>query len=83
MTEGTPIDVEKVRSIGIVSQRTRDRVSEGRAHPETGKPFKATTDELGATVTEHSTTGRTPGVSDRQDVQVRPKAVHLEIGVNG
>jgi hypothetical protein len=79
----TPIDREKLLSLGIISKRTRDKIHEGRAHPETGKPFKAVTDELGATVTEHSAEGRAPGVSGRQDVNVRPKAVHLEMGVNG
>lgn len=80
---GTPIDREKLLSLGVISRRTGNKVREGREHPETGRPYKATTDELGATVTEHSTAGRAPGVSDRQDVNVRPKAVHLKIGVNG
>ena len=80
---GTPIDREKMRSIGVISKRTKPRVREGREHPETGRPFKSTTDELNNTVTEHSTAGRAPGVSDRQDVNVRPKPVHLKIGVDG
>lgn len=80
---GTPIDREKMRSIGVISKRTRPDVVEGREHPETGRPFKAVTDELNNTVTEHSAPGAAPGVSDRQDVNVRPKAVHMEIGVNG
>ena len=79
----TPIDRDKLKTVGVISRRTKPRVREGREHPETGRPFKATTDELNNTVTEHSTEGRAPGVSDRQDVIVRPKAVHLEIGVNG
>jgi hypothetical protein len=79
----TPIDVEKMRSIGVISKRTRPTVREGREHPETGRPFKEVTDELNNTVTEHSTAGGAPGVSDRQDVNVRPKTVHTKIGVNG
>lgn len=79
---GTPIDREKMLSVGIISQRTRDRVTEGREHPDSGRPYKATTDEAGNTVTEHSAPGAAPGVSDRQDVQVRPKAVHLTIGTS-
>ena len=75
----TPIDRDKLRSIGVISRRTGSRVTEGRQHPETGKPYKATTDELGGTVTEHST-GRAPGVSHRQDANVRPQLVRAQIG---
>lgn len=50
---GTPIDVEKLRSLQIGS-RTRETVLEGRQHPETGRPWKSTTTEAG-TVTEHAT----------------------------
>jgi hypothetical protein len=61
---------ERMRSIGYLSRgRTRPRVVEGREHPETGVPFKATTDELNNTVTEHATK------DDRQDVLVRPQTV--------
>jgi len=74
---------DKARTIGVISKRTRPQVVEGRQHPESGQPFKAVTDELGNTVTEHSAAGAAPGVSDRQDVNVHPKAVTLELGVNG
>jgi hypothetical protein len=80
---GTPIDRDKLRSIGVISQRTKERVREGKAHPDSGRPYKATTDEVGNTVTEHSAPGRAPGVSDRQDVNVRPAVVRMQIGVNG
>lgn len=57
---------EKIRSIGFLrGGRTRARVSEGKQHPETGVPYKATTDEAGNTTTEHSTR------DDRVDVQIR------------
>lgn len=47
------------------------RVSEGRAHPETGVPYRSVTDELGATTTEHATR------DDRVDVQIR--APHVRV----
>jgi hypothetical protein len=66
---------ERMRSIGYLSGgRTRDRVAEGRAHPDSGEPFKAVTDELGHTVTEHGAAGT--GVSDRQDVHINAQTVH-------
>jgi hypothetical protein len=73
-TEGTPIDREKMLSIGVISKRTRPIVREGREHNDSGLPYKAVTDEGGNTVTEHSG-GRAPGVSIRQDVEVRPTMV--------
>jgi hypothetical protein len=82
MTGGTPIDRAKMASIGVISKRTRPKVVEGREHPDSGRPFKAVTDELG-TVTEHSAPGAAPGVSDRQDVNVTPKAITMKLGVNG
>ena len=60
---------DKVRSIGYLSRgRTRVHVRDGRAHPDSGKPFKAVKDELGNVVTEHGAAGA--GVSDRQDVHI-------------
>jgi hypothetical protein len=65
---------DKLLSIGVIGKRTRDTVVEGRTHPDSGLPFKAVTDgELNSTVTEHTTPGT--GVSNRQDVTVRPKTV--------
>lgn len=67
---------DKVRSIGVLSGgRTRNRVVEGR-RPEhdpgvdAGEKFKATTDELGNTVTESA---------NRQDVLIR--APHLKVSL--
>jgi hypothetical protein len=72
----TPIDLEKFRSIGVISKRTRPQVREGRR--DDGVRVKATTDELGNTVTEHAK-------GDRQDVHIRQpgviRAVATERGV--
>lgn len=73
-TEGTPIDIEKMRSIGVISKRTKPEIREGKNHPDSGLPYKATKDEQGTTVTEHGT--RKSGVSERQDVHVRPSIVN-------
>jgi hypothetical protein len=70
---GTPIDRAKLLSLVVGSRRHRTRVEEGRSHPETGLPFKATTDELGNTVTEHGRAGS--AVSERQDATMRPQTV--------
>jgi hypothetical protein len=70
--QGTPIDLEKLRSISIGS-RTRSVVREGRRAD--GVRTKATTDELGNTVTEHAVRG------DRVDVLIRPQTVTMQIGV--
>jgi hypothetical protein len=68
---GTPIDLEKLRSIGYLSRgRTQSRVREGR-RPD-GVRVKATTDELGNTVTEHA-------AGDRQDVHIRAEPIRAHI----
>lgn len=69
----TPIDLEKLRSLSVISRRTRSVVAEGREHPESGAAWKATTDELGNTVTEHDTS------DDRQDVLIRPDTVRRNL----
>ena len=71
---GTPIDRDKLLSVGVISKRTRPTVREGREHPETGRPWKSTTDEAG-TVTEHHTK------DDRVDVLVTPSTVNLHTQV--
>lgn len=71
--QGTPIDLEKMRSLSV-GQRTRNTVREGRRAD--GVRFKATTDELGHTVTEHAVKG------DRVDVTLRPQTVKLKIGAH-
>jgi len=68
---------ERMRSIGVISRRSRPVVREGREHPESGLPYKATTDELRATVTEHGAAGS--GVSARQDVLIRPKTIKYKL----
>ena len=76
MAEGTPIDLEKMRSIGYLGKgRTRNKVVEGRR--EDGVRTKATTDELGNTVTEHASK------DDRVDVMIRPKTIKTHIGAMG
>ena len=67
----TPVDLGKLRSVGFGS-RTRDQVREGRRAD--GVRFKATTDELNTTVTEHAK-------GDRQDVHLRPAKVTGQISV--
>jgi hypothetical protein len=67
---GTPIDIEKMRSIGYIGRRTRPQVVEGRRAD--GVRVKATTDELGNTTTEHAVKG------DRVDVLIRAPQVRLE-----
>lgn len=67
---GTPINLEKMRSIGVISRQTKNRVREGREHPDSGKPFKAVTDELGNTQTYHNT-----GDTERLDAHVRPQTI--------
>ena len=53
--QGTPIDLAKLRSLSVLSGgRTRDRVTEGRHHPESGAPWKSTENEVGI-ITEHAT----------------------------
>lgn len=61
---------EKVRSLGVLSGgRTRSaRVVEGRAHPETGVPYKTTITEAGRT-TEHATR------NDRVDAVATPQSI--------
>lgn len=72
---------EKIRSIGYLSRgRTRNRVREGRAHPESGEPYKTVTDELGHDVTEHGKAGS--GVSSRQDVNIHAEPIHLDLRAN-
>lgn len=59
--------LDKLKSIGTLSRRSKDRVSEGRR--DDGVRYKATTDEAGNTVTEHNTT------DDRVDVKIRPDTI--------
>lgn len=63
------VDLDRLRSIGFGS-RTRNTVREGRRAD--GVRWKATTDELRTTVTEHAK-------GDRQDVHLRPAQVTGQI----
>ena len=58
---------DKVRSLGVISKRSRPTVVEGRRAD--GVRTKATTDEAGNTVTEHASK------DDRVDVTVVPEKV--------
>jgi hypothetical protein len=61
---------DKLLSVGYLSRGlSRPRVEESR-RPD-GVRIKATTDELGNTVTEHAE-------GDRVDVMVRPQTVYME-----
>lgn len=73
-----PLDLDKLRSIGFLPRgRTMSRSRSGRAHPDSGRPYQVTRDENGHDVTEHGTRGS--GVSDRQDVTIRPETVHFDL----
>jgi len=63
---------DKALSIGVISRRSGEQVREYRDASD-GHRVKATTDELGNTVTEHNVRG------DRQDVTI--KAPTLRMGV--
>ena len=69
---GTPIDLDKLRSLAVLGKRSGNVVREGRRSD--GVRIKETTDELGNTVTEHAK-------GDRQDVTIRPSTINLKIGV--
>ena len=77
----SPADLEKLRSIGHVSRLTGSRSRSGREHPETGKPFKVTRDELGNDVTEHGKAGS--GLSDRHDVNIHAETLNVDLRMGG
>lgn len=66
---GTPIDLDKMRSLAVISRQTGSTVREG--HRPDGVRVKAVTDELGNTVTEHATR------DDRVDVHIRAPHVRM------
>jgi hypothetical protein len=75
------LDLDKLRSIGHLKRgRTMSRSTSGREHPDSGLPFQAVTDELGNTVTEHGAAGS--GLSERQDVEIRPDPIHMDLNMN-
>ena len=76
---GSP--AEHFRSLRVIDKRTRPRITEGK-DVDTGQRWKATTDELNNTVTERSQRGPS-GVSERQDVYLRPGTVRAKFGATG
>jgi len=75
------LDREKLQSIGYLrGGRTMSRTTTGREHPESGLPFKSTTDELGNTVTEHGDPGS--GLSVRQDVTISAQTITLDASLH-
>lgn len=66
--DGTPIDLEKLRSLAVVSRRSGDRIREWRS--DDGERHKAVTDELRNTVTYHAR-------GDRQDVHIRAPHIRM------
>lgn len=73
---GTPIDREKLLSVGVIGRRSRPVVREGREHPDSGAAWKSVTDEAG-TVTEHNVKG------DRVDAVARADTVRATISRSG
>ena len=70
--------LEKLRSVGVVSKRSKPHVVEGRDHE--GNRTKAVTDEAGNTVTEHNNS------KDQVDVTIRAPRIHVsakEVPHNG
>ena len=68
----TPIDREKLLSLGYLSKgQTRDKIREYR-DPTDGHMIKETTDQANNTVTEHN------NKEDRVDVMLRPQTVQLQ-----
>ncbi len=63
---GTPIDLDKLRSIGVISKRSRKVVTDAR-RPD-GVRVKVTADETGRTI-EHATK------DDRVDAIVTPHTI--------
>jgi hypothetical protein len=77
-----PLDLERLRSIGqLRGGRTMARSASGREHPDSGLPYKVTTDEAGNEVTEHGKPGT--GLSQRQDVNVHPETYAAELNMTG
>lgn len=68
---GTPIDLEKLRSLAVIGRRSGPQVKEWRSAD--GERHKATLDELGNTITQHAR-------GDRQDVNIRVHTPSLRIG---
>ena len=80
---GNKLDLDKLRSIGQVraGRLPRNRVKEeGRAHPDSGLPYKTVQDENGNDTTEHGAPGT--AVSSRQDAHIfqrEPVTAEIEV----
>jgi hypothetical protein len=61
--------LDRLRTVAPISRRTRDIIREGR--DEHGDRTKATTDQLGNTVTEHNNS------KDQVDVNIRAPEIRL------
>lgn len=73
----TPIDREKLLSIGYLSGgRSKPQVREYRDETD-GHRIKATTDDAGNEVIQHATK------DDRQDVILHPQTIDLPLSING
>lgn len=66
---GTPIDLDKLRSLAVISNRSGPVVREWRS--DDGERHKSVTDELHNTVTQHAN-------GDRQDVHIRAPHVRVQ-----
>lgn len=80
---GDKLDLDRLRSIGQIGagRLTRNRVKdEGRAHPDSGLPYKTVQDENRNETTEHGVPGT--AVSSRQDAHVyvgEPATATIEV----
>lgn len=69
MDVGTPIDLEKMRSIGVIGKRSGDTVTQ--VYDGIGRPIgKDVTDELGNTVHVRD---------ERQDVTIQASTVNVKV----
>jgi hypothetical protein len=66
--DGTPIDLEKMRSLAVIGSRSRSLIADGRRAD--GVRTKTTTDELGNKVIEHAK-------GDRQDVLIKAPTMQV------
>ena len=69
MAESTPVDLEKLRSLSVLSRGHGPETVREFRRPD-GVRCKATTDELGNTVTQHA-------ADDRQDVHIKAPTIRV------
>lgn len=68
----TPEKLEAMRSVGFINGPLPSKPKVREFRDQSGARAKATTDELGHTVTQRG--------NDRQDVQINAQPVHLKAG---